>query len=404
MKYKINYRPKTDLKILLLLPMMLLAALYSSAQPPEAKTTSSMNNTAIMMSVIVIAALALVIAILGAAVIAAKSVYRERIKREKEESLSAAAKIFILIGIGVAVSKNVMAQVTNAAQEKEVASADTIAGLPSNTFYLIVGVLLLELIVILALVNILKFLAGIKSKPLFSFRPRGEREHKISALNIWWNKLNRSVAIEKEKDIDLSHDYDGIRELDNSVPPWWKWAFIATICFGVVYLWRFHIAESAPMQVEELNIAMRKAEADKQEYLKLSASKVDENTVKMLDAGGISNGKVLFTANCVACHGSNGEGNVGPNLTDDYWLHKGSINDIFKTIKYGWIDKGMKSWKDDFTPTQIAELSSFVKSLHNTNPANAKAPQGELYKEAETPADSVKNTAAGHDAAQNNNK
>jgi cytochrome c oxidase cbb3-type subunit III len=404
MKYKINYRPKADLKILLLLPMMMLVALYSSAQPPEAKTTSSMNNTAIMMSVIVIAALGLVIAILGAAVIAAKSVYRERIKREKEESLSAAAKIFILIGIGVAASQNAMAQVTNAAQEKDVISSDTIAGLPSNTFYLIVGVLLLELIVILALVNILKFLAGIKSKPLFSFKPRSERVHKISTVNVWWNKLNRSVAIEKEKDIDLSHDYDGIRELDNSIPPWWKWAFIATICFGVVYLWRFHIAESAPMQVEELNIAMRKAEADKQEYLKLSASKVDETTVKMLDAGGINNGKVLFTANCVACHGSNGEGNVGPNLTDDYWLHKGSINDIFKTIKYGWIDKGMKSWKDDFTPTQIAELASFVKSLHNTNPANPKAPQGELYKEAEAPADSVKNIAARHDAAQNNNK
>lgn len=402
MKNEIKYHLKKPLKILLLLQLILFSALYSSAQTTEAKETSSMSNTGVMMSVIVIVALGLVIAILGAAVISAKSVYRERIKREKEEALSAASKILILIGVATIASQQAMAQVTNTVKEN--APTDTIAGLPSSTFYLITGILLLELIVILSLVNILKFLTGIKSKPIFSFKPSAERSTKASALTTWWNKLNRSVAIEKEKDIDLSHDYDGIRELDNAVPPWWRWAFIATIIFGIAYLWRFHIAESAPMQVEELNIAMRKAEADKQEYLKLAASKVDENTVKMLDANGINSGKALYAANCIACHGNNGEGNVGPNLTDDYWLHKGSIKDIFKTIKYGWVDKGMKSWKDDFTPTQIAELASFVKSLHNTNPANPKAPQGELYKEETVSADSTKANPVNQDAALNNNK
>ncbi|HSC37770.1 MAG TPA: c-type cytochrome, partial [Chitinophagaceae bacterium] len=95
----------------------------------------------------------------------------------------------------------------------------------------------------------------------------------------------------------------------------------------------------------------------------------------------LEGGKTVFLQNCSPCHGKSGEGVVGPNLTDDYWLHGGGVKDIFKTIKYGWPEKGMKSWKDDLSPTQIAQLSSFIKSLRGTHPPNGKEQQGELYQE-----------------------
>lgn len=375
---------------MLLVKAMLLFSLIVSAQSPGIKTTSSLSEPAIIMAIIVIAGLALVIFILGNSVVAARSVYEERMKREKEQNASSSLKsIGLIILASLITAQSAMAQATGDITANKTTSV--IGGLPATTFYLIIGVIALEFFVILALLNTLKFFTGVKSKPLFDVErlfapPSG------SSLTAWWNKVNKSVAIEQEKDIDLSHDYDGIRELDNAVPPWWRWTFIATILFGVVYLWRFHISETAPLQLEELKIAMRQADVEKEAYLKFAANKVDENTVKLLDESGIATGKALFTTNCVACHGANGEGNaVGPNLTDQYWLHKGGIGDIFKTIKYGWVEKGMKSWKDDFTPTQIAQLASYVKSIAGTKPANAKAPQGDLYNEqAATIIDSAK--------------
>jgi cytochrome c oxidase cbb3-type subunit 3 len=124
---------------------------------------------------------------------------------------------------------------------------------------------------------------------------------------------------------------------------------------------------------------MQKGEEEKNAYLKLTAGNVDENSVKLLDVAGIDAGKTLFKANCVACHGPEGQGLVGPNLTDTYWLHGGDIKDVFKTIKYGVVEKGMRSWKEDFSPIQMAQLASFVKSLGGTNPTGAKAPEGTLY-------------------------
>jgi cytochrome c oxidase cbb3-type subunit III len=120
-----------------------------------------------------------------------------------------------------------------------------------------------------------------------------------------------------------------------------------------------------------------------EEFMKTSANNVDESTVKLLtEAGDLAAGKDVFISNCAACHGKLGEGTVGPNFTDDYWMHGGSIQDIFKTIKYGWVEKGMKSWKEDLSPMQIAQVTSFIKSLRGTNPPNGKAPQGDIYTES----------------------
>jgi cytochrome c oxidase cbb3-type subunit 3 len=167
------------------------------------------------------------------------------------------------------------------------------------------------------------------------------------------------------------------------------YGFFLTIIFGIIYLWRFEVTHTAPSSKEEYQIAMNDAAAQQEEYLKKSANKVDENSVVMLDASGIAAGQATFITNCAACHGKLGEGGVGPNLTDDYWLHGGKINDIFKTIKYGYPEKGMRSWKDEFSPVKMAEMASFIKSLHGTNPPNGKEKQGDLYEEAPVKKDST---------------
>jgi cytochrome c oxidase cbb3-type subunit 3 len=141
-------------------------------------------------------------------------------------------------------------------------------------------------------------------------------------------------------------------------------------------------------------MSVAKAEEEKAEYLKKAGNSVDENTVKLLTAAAdIEAGKKIFTGTCAPCHAADGGGIVGPNLTDDYWLHGGKVNDIFKTIKYGVPEKGMQPWKSTFSPTQIAQLASFIKSIHGAKVANPKEPQGDLYKEDKTVSDST-NTAA----------
>ncbi|OGS78545.1 MAG: hypothetical protein A3D31_12735 [Candidatus Fluviicola riflensis] len=195
-------------------------------------------------------------------------------------------------------------------------------------------------------------------------------------------KLNRSVAIEKEADIMLDHNYDGIRELDNNLPPWWKYGFYLSIVFSVVYLFHYHVFHTGKLQIAEYNEQLVQAEREMVEYRKKAANLVDENNATLLtDDASIASGKAIFQTNCAACHGAAGEGGVGPNLVDDYWLHGGDVKDVFKTIKYGYPDKGMKSWQQDFGARQIHEVSSFVKSLRGTNPPNAKEPQGELFSE-----------------------
>lgn len=202
-----------------------------------------------------------------------------------------------------------------------------------------------------------------------------------SALAKWWNKINNFVPIEQEANIDSGHSYDGIRELNNVTPPWFTFSFAMSILFAFAYLWRYHVAQSAPLQIQEYNIAIEQARIAQAEYLKKQSNSIDENNVKMLGDSDIAAGQKIFAANCAACHGAKGNsqpGGVGPNLTDSHWIHGGSIQNVFKTIKYGYPDKGMKAWKDDFAPNQIAQLASYIESIKGTNIAGGKEPQGEV--------------------------
>lgn len=210
---------------------------------------------------------------------------------------------------------------------------------------------------------------------------------KYVSKKAWWKRLINAFGVDNTAEdiekLDLHHDYDGISELDNNIPAWWTWTWIASIVFSIIYLIRFFITGGIPDQIQELAMANKKEEIRMEEYLAKAGSLMDENNVTMMDEAAISKGKVLFDKNCIACHGAEGGGGIGPNLTDDYWLHGGKINDVFYSIKYGWPEKGMKSWKDDFSPEQIGQLASFVKSIHGTNPANGKEPEGEKFVETE---------------------
>lgn len=262
---------------------------------------------------------------------------------------------------------------------KPVVDSWLIGGLDMLTFYSMIGIIVIECII--AAVLYVMIMGFIKTeKQIFAQVPK---------TKTILEKLNASVDMEKEQDIMLDHDYDGIKELDNDLPPWWKYGFYLTITIAVIYLINFHVIGTGDLQTAEYNKAMAQAKLEVEEYMKTAANNVDETNVKQLEGADIESGKQLFIANCAACHGKLGQGSVGPNLTDDYWLHGGSLPDVFKTIKYGWVDKGMKSWKEDLSPVQIAQISSFIKTLKGTNPPEAKAPQGDLFKDEQpAPADS----------------
>ncbi len=193
-----------------------------------------------------------------------------------------------------------------------------------------------------------------------------------------WTKMLGLKPLSEEKDMMLEHQFDGISELDNPTPAWFMWLFYSTIAFAFVYMMYFHVFEYGKMQEEEYDIEMAAAKAEREVYLATSANNIDESSVKdSHEAGVLDAGKSVYNTSCVACHGDKGQGLVGPNLTDVYWLHGGKIGSIFKTIKYGVPEKGMISWEKTLSPKQISDVSNYIISLKGTNPANAKAPQGD---------------------------
>ena len=303
-------------------------------------------------------------------------VVRDKNRRERKASSGIVKTVLLLAAITLPAFHSFA---EGAAAAATTPGSNSIQGIAASDFYMLVSFIVLEIIVIFGLViNMNSLLRVIRRVPEM------EREAKAIVKRSWfWDTFNNAASIEKEHDILLDHNYDGIQELDNSLPPWWKYGFYLTIVVACIYFYRFHISHDGMSQREEYVAEMEKGEQDKAAYLAKSSNNVDENNVVMLtEANEMAAGKELFQKNCAPCHLPDGGGVVGPNLTDDYWLHGGSIKDIFKTIKYGWQDKGMKSWKDDFSPKQIQELASFVKSLKGTHPATPKAPQGELYIES----------------------
>ncbi|MFN4198431.1 MAG: cbb3-type cytochrome c oxidase N-terminal domain-containing protein [Flavobacterium sp.] len=196
----------------------------------------------------------------------------------------------------------------------------------------------------------------------------------------WSQRLTRSKEIEEEADVMLDHDYDGIKELDNVLPPWWVALFYITIIFGVVYLIRFHVINEYD-QASEFEREMELAQAEIDKYKLSSPDVFDINNMELLtDAESLNIGKTLFNNQCAACHREDMGGAIGPNLVDEYWVLGGSLKDIYNTIAEGGREgKGMIPWKTTLKPAQMQKLASYIISMQGTNPPDAKAPEGEKY-------------------------
>lgn len=209
---------------------------------------------------------------------------------------------------------------------------------------------------------------------------------KAKEPSLFWQKLRhiltRSVPVEREHELILvDHNYDGIKELDSRIPPWFLWLFYGTIIFSVIYMLHYHVFGTGPSMEEEYKQEVKLAEIKRAELMRSGAMINEENVTLLTELNFLESGKQIFITNCAACHAADGGGLVGPNLTDEYWIHGGGIKNVFKVVKYGVVNKGMIAWQNMLNPRQIQEVASYVISLQGTKPAKPKAPEGEIWKE-----------------------
>lgn len=370
----IKYKKSSRINVRILLCFILLSMIHFSASAQESVPgVDSVFFNYLFDVLLGIIILLLIAIIIFSDLVKAGVEYKSRKGKEKKGS-SILKAVIIVFAVG-SFSTPLHAQ-TAVAQ----AVHSTYLGLDEYTFFTMLSIIALEIFIIWMLYRVAMQLLGIEE------RESKKAEEKIKAgikqQPSFIEKLNASIAIEEESEIMLDHNYDGIRELDNDLPPWWKYGFYLTIVIAVIYLFHFHVIKTGKLQQAEYEDQLTKAKSDMEEYRKKAANLIDENNATLLSDGeSLAAGKSVFMDNCSACHGRAGEGGVGPNLTDAYWLHKGGIKDIFKTIKYGWPEKGMKSWQQDLGAKQIHEVASYIKSLYGTNPPNAKEKQGDLYSD-----------------------
>lgn len=270
---------------------------------------------------------------------------------------------------------------------------------PTIKLYVIIGffaviavLILITAFALLRVINILTRQAGEERAKKLGIEYRPEP----SFWQNLWQKSNEFVPAEQEQELLMAgHSYDGIQELDNHLPPWWKGLFYVTIVFAVVYLFVFHVFNSLPLSIGEYEneVAIAKEQLSKSQAATPTVA-IDENNVGVVtDATALAEGKQVFLNTCASCHRKDAGGDIGPNLTDEYWIHGGTLNDIFKTIKHGAPGTNMIAWEGAISPEKMKNVANYVLSLQGSNPVSPKKPQGNLFKPekaTEQKADSVK--------------
>ena len=254
-------------------------------------------------------------------------------------------------------------------------------------------VLLFLLLVLLVLIAIEAIVASVDNILYHSLDEEGKARYdakRSKVLEFKWikntyKKLVGARPIKEEHEIILDHNYDGIKELDNNLTPWWIYSFYISIIFAAVYLLRFHVF-NGENQYSELETEYAEAKIAIENYKKTAKDLVDFNTVELLtEASDLKAGQTIFETNCVACHKADGGGGIGPNLTDEHWILGGGIKNVFKTVSEGGRDgKGMIAWKQSLKPAEIAQVSSYVLQFQGTTPAEPKAAEGDIWVEEAT--------------------
>ncbi|WP_025743250.1 cbb3-type cytochrome c oxidase N-terminal domain-containing protein [Aquimarina pacifica] len=268
--------------------------------------------------------------------------------------------------------------------ELTIESGDESVWIAHPISWVVMGIVLLFSIAIEISIEALRSILFLSLKPKAKERyllaEKQKKEKQYAWIKKTYLKLLDSKPVAEEEEIILDHNYDGIKELDNNLPPWWVYGFYATIVFAVIYLARFHVFNGYS-QAEEYETEVAEAKIAIAAYKKTAKNLVDITTVTVLtEPADITAGKGIFTANCVACHKADGGGGIGPNLTDPYWILGGGIKNIFKTISEGGRDgKGMVAWKQTLKPLEMAQVASYVMTLGGTTAAEPKEAQGEIW-------------------------
>jgi cytochrome c oxidase cbb3-type subunit III len=263
-----------------------------------------------------------------------------------------------------------------------IVQADAPAGVTKSTMssddillIFIIGML----IIVMLVVAIVLFNISLALKKMLPTKVEIDSEfQKAMDERTIWQKLAGLRPIKYEQSMMMDHAYDGILEINNPIPGWFMTLFYGTIIIGVVYLFAYHVVGDGQTMITEYAEQMAEGEAVKKAFIEKFAKSINENNVTVLkDSKAIEDGKKLYVQNCVACHAADGGGGVGPNLTDEFWLHGGNVKSVYHTISEGVAEKGMISWKKSLNPLQIQQITSYIFTLKGTKPAKPKEPQGE---------------------------
>lgn len=192
--------------------------------------------------------------------------------------------------------------------------------------------------------------------------------------------MSHATAHQEHEAPDTGHDYDGIREYDNRLPNWWLATLYASIVFAFGYWAYYHVLSMGPLQHEQYLAEMEQASKAAEAQNALRGAATDESLVALMsDGAAMEEAKAAFGQSCAACHAANGEGLIGPNLTDAYWIHGARPTDILEVIAHGVPAKGMPAWGDVLGRAKVEKLAAFVSTMEGKN-LPGKAPEGELHQ------------------------
>jgi len=354
----------SNLNKLLLLSMLLLTFTGFSAEGEAANTVveqtiyqkMGLTSTQLFIVMLVFTVILFIFAILASVTASNSAGYLERKNKENKGSAGKAAGLLALLAF--------IPQLSFGASEVTEPSFEI--PFDDNSFY---AVLLFDI----CLVAYTMYMLGVSNGLIGVLHPR---KKKRSAFKLWKEKLVDATPIEQEGSITLDHEYDGIRELDNNLPPWWKYGFYITIVWAVGYLTYYHLL-GGPLQEQEYLTEMVEGELEVAQYIADHPEQINANNVELLtDEATLNKGRGLFKKHCVTCHMDGGAGGAGPNLTDKYWIYDGDIKGVFTTISEG-ANNGMKAWKTQLNGIEIQAVASYVLQLDPILPPLGQEPKGE---------------------------